>query len=539
MPGLPDPGHSYAIAKNEARIGWRKFRGKSTIQALAAGVAVLFGLVFTAGAGFLGYIVGQDVVDDPSSVLEVASVAPASIAVFTLFLTAYLTVIQFGDIDARDGYLTTLPARDVVGGLLVAGYLRIGGMFSAPLLVACAGFAAGAGEPLVFPLAAVGLFVLTLVSYLVGFPLGAGVAYLLGQSTTVERFKPLLGLAAFVAYFGLILTNTLDEAVEPLVSVFQLSPVAWFADLALLPAIPEASALQAVAVLAGSPVVGVLGVLASVRISERRWYDDGVDAEAKEAESASGGRLDAVLGRRTAWVARKSWLRARRAPIKLLFVAYPLFVLVSPVQRSVEAGYVTATLPATVALYGAWLTGALFTLNPLGDEGAVLPVTTITGVSGREFVGGLVAASSLVGLPLTLVVTTVLAVLSPLPPLAVVCTVVAAAVLPPLAATVAAGVGTEFPKYETTNVTRSREAVIPSMWAFAGYTLVFLVTAGFATGVQAPFVAEPLADALGVSTAVVRVGSLTTGVVLAGLAAGLGARRAVQTFDEYTTDGQR
>lgn len=538
MPGLPDPSHSYAIARNEVRVGWRKFRGKTTIQALAAGVAVLFGLAFTAAATYGGYVAGQGVADDPSGVLDTASLAPASIAVFVLFMTAYLSAIQLGDIDARDGYLTTLPARDVVGGLLVAGYLRIGGMFSVPLLVACAGFAAGSGTPLVFPLAALGVLVLTVVSFLIGFPLGTGLAYLLGQSTTVERFKPLLGVAAFVGYFGLIMTNTLGEAFEPVVEAFRVSPVAWFADLALLPVVPSANTLQAGAVLAGAAVVGVFGVLASVRASERRWYDDGVAADAEEGESASSGPLDSLLGRRTAWVARKSWLRARRAPVKLLFVAYPLFVLVTPIQQSVDAGHVTTTLPATVALYGAWLTGGLFTLNPLGDEGAVLPVTTITGVSGREFVGGLVTASTAVGLPLTLVVTTLLAVFSPLPPLAVGCTVVAAAVLPPLAATVAAGVGTEFPKYEATNVTRSREAVIPSMWAFAGYTLVFLLTAGFATGVQTPFVANPLADALGVSTAAVRVGGLSVGVVLAGVAAALGARRAIRSFDEYTTDAR-
>jgi ABC-2 type transport system permease protein len=535
MPGLPDPGHSYAIAKNEARIGWRNFRGKTTIQTLAGGVAVLFGLAFTVAAGYGGYLAGRGVADDPSGVLDTASLAPASIAVFTLFMTAYLTAIQLGDVDARDGYLTTLPARDVVGGLLVAGYLRIGGMFSAPLLVACGGFAVGSGEPLVFPLAAVGVVSLTVVSYLVGFPLGAGLTYLLGQSSTVARFKPLLGLAAFVAYFGLILTNTLDEAIEPLVAAFRVSPVAWFADLALLPAVPGASPIQASVVLVGSAVVGVLGVLASVRVSERRWYDDGVDTHAEEGESASGGPLDSLLGRRTAWVARKSWLRARRAPVKLLFVAYPLFVLVTPIQQSVEAGHVTTTLPATIALYGAWFTGALFTLNPLGDEGAVLPVTAITGVSGREFVGGLVTASTAVGLPLTLVVTTLLAVLSPLPPLAVVCTVVAAAVLPPLAATLAGGVGTEFPKYEATNVTRSREAVVPSLWAFTGYTLVFLLTAGVATGVQAPLVADSLADALGTSTAAIRVGGLATGVLLAGVAAAIAARRAVRAFDEFTT----
>ncbi|MFB6269100.1 MAG: hypothetical protein ABEH83_04095, partial [Halobacterium sp.] len=471
MPGFPDSGHAVRIAVNELRVGWRKVRGKSTVQLVAALVAALFALAFTAAAAWGAHLAGGALADDPSEAADVIGLVPAAIATFTVLMTAYLTAIQIGDIDARDGYLTTVPARDVVGGLLVSGYVRVVGYFAAPLVVAAGAFAVGAGAPLAFPLLLVGVFSLTVTAFLVGYPVGVGAAYVASRSALFEQYKTLIGAAAFLGYFGLIVTGTLDDAFGPIVEFAEASPVAWYADLGLLTVVPSASAPKAGAVLVGSVALSVAGVLASVRLSERRWYSERVDAGERETDSVTGGRLDAVLGRRTAWVARKSWLRARRAPIKLIYVAYPAFLLVSPIQASVEAGRITSTLPPSIALYGAWMTGAAFTLNPLGDEGAVLPVTVTTGVSGREFVAGLVAASVGVGLPVTAAVTAVLAVLSPMPPLAVACVVAAAVVLPVLAAGVAVGVGTEFPKHDATSISRNREVVVPSMWAFAIYTL--------------------------------------------------------------------
>jgi len=537
MPGFPDARHAVRIAVNELRVGWRKVRGKSTVQLLAAAAAILFGLVFTAAAAWGAHIAGATLAENPDDAATLAGLVPAAIATFTLFMAAYLTAIQLGDIDARDGYLTTIPARDVVGGLLLAGYVRVVGYFAAPLVVAAAAFAVGAGAPLAFPLATLAVFALTATAFLVGFPVGVGAAYLASRSALVDRYKPLLGAAAFLAYFGLIVTGALGDVFGPVVETAEASPVAWYADLALLTVLPSASAAKAAAALAGSVAVGTAGILASVRASERRWYSESVDAGDRETSSVSGGRLDRLVGRRTAWVARKSWLRARRAPIKLVYVAYPAFLLITPIQASVEAGRVTASLPPSIALYGAWMTGAAFTLNPLGDEGAVLPVTATTGVSGREFVRGLVTAGVAVGVPVTVAATAVLAVLSPMPPVAVASVVAAAALLPILAAGVAVGVGTQFPKYDATSVSRNREVVVPSMWAFAIYTLAFMLTGGIATGFQTPGIAEFVADALGAATVVVHVGSLVVGLLLTGAAAVLAVRVAVREFDSYTTDG--
>lgn len=533
MPALPDVGHAVSIAVNELRVGWRKLHGKNTVQVTSVGFVVLLGAVFTAAAAYGAYLSGQGLAENPDEAGLLVDLVPAALATITLFMAAYMTLVQLGDIDARDGYLTTVPARDVVGGLLLAGYVRAAGLFVVPLLAASVAFAAGAGSPLSAVLAALAVLSLTATAFLVGFPLGVGVAYLGSRSALVDRFKTLIGATAFLAYFGLIVSGTFDEAIAPIIGIAAVSPVSWYADLAMLAVVPSASAAKAAAVLVGSVVLGVGGVLASVPLSERRWYSDPVTAGERETDSVSGGRLDSLLGRPAAWVARKSWLRARRAPIKLVFVAYPAFLLVTPVQASVEAGRVTASLPPTVALYGAWMTGAAFTLNPLGDEGAVLPVTATSGVSGREFVGGLVAAGAVFGAPLTAVVAGVLAVLSPLPPVALACTIAGAIVLPVVAAALASGIGTTFPKHDSTSVTRNREVVVPSMWAFGVYTLVFLVTAGIATGLQTP-VAGVAADALGVTEAAVHVGAFAVGVLLAGVLAAVSARVAVRAFDGYT-----
>ncbi|WP_336036368.1 hypothetical protein [Halobacterium yunchengense] len=539
MPRLPDANHATNIARNELRVGWRKVRSKSRVQLAAVAAAALFAVAFSAAAAFGAYLAGRTLAGDPGDLADLVGLVPAGVATFTLFMAAYLTAVQLGDIDARDGYLTTVPARDVVGGLLLAGYVRVVGYFAVPLLVAAAALAYGAGAPLAFPLAALAAFLATATAFLVGYPVGVTVADLASRSAFVARYKALLGTAAFLAYFGLIVTGTLGDVFGPVVEAAEASPIAWYADLALLPVLDSARPLAAAGAVVGSVAVGVLGVLASVRASERRWYGESAHTGAGETASVAGGRLDRVVGRRTAWVARKSWLRARRAPVKLVYVVYPAFLLVTPVQASVEAGRVTSLLPASVALYGAWMTGAAFTLNPLGDEGVVLPVTATTGVSGREFVGGLVAAGALAGAPLTFAATLALAALSPMGPVAVACTAVAAAVLPVLAAGVAAGVGTAFPKYDATSVSRNREVVVPSLWAFAVYTLAFLLAAGVATGAQPPGAAELLADAAGVSAAAVRVGALAAGVALTGLAAALSVRAAVRAFDDYTVDGGR
>lgn len=535
---LPTPARAWRIAAVEVRRSFRGLGNRNPIQLLALGVAVLFGLAVTAAAAVGAYLAGDRLAaGDVAEPFAAATVAAAAVWVMVGLLTTYITVVQTGDVDNREGLLTTVPHRDLAGGLLVAGLLRAPGPFLPSGLIVAVAFGAGAGSPATLGLLLIAMAGVVLSAYAVGFAAGLGVKYLLGRSETVARHRVALGVLAFAAYMGLLLTNRLGALLVPLVNALRGSPVAWYADLALLAADPAASPLRAAGAVLGSGVVVLFGVVATVRIAGRLWYADPVTAGEGRTESlVAAGHLASLVGRPTAWVTRKSWLRARRGPIKLVYVAYPLILLVQPVQASIEAGRAVGTLPATLALYGAWATGAAFTLNPLGDEGVVLPVTLTTPIRGRQFVGGLVLAGVLPGLPATVTVTAVAGALSTLPPAAVLGSVVAAAVLPVGAAAVAAAVGTAFPKFDAARVTRNREVVVPSIWGFGAYSAGLFLLGSPATAAQVPPVARFVADAAGVAPVLVRVGGIALSTALIGVAAVLGYRYAVGEFEAYTMD---
>ena len=138
-------------------------------------------------------------------------------------------------------------------------------------------------------------------------------------------------------------------------------------------------------------------------------------------------------------------------------------------------------LPVVVALGLAWLSGAAFALNPLGDEGPVLPATLLTGVGGRRFVRGLCLPGAVVGLPLATLGTAAGAVAAGYAPLEAVGLVLLAVVLTAGAVGVAPGVGTRFPRFEAVTVGRTREVVPPALSA----VVVYSIAVGLAGGVAA------------------------------------------------------
>ncbi|MFB6146799.1 MAG: hypothetical protein ABEJ08_03850 [Halobacteriaceae archaeon] len=534
--GLPTPRHAYRIAAVEVRRGWRNVLGRNPVQVAVLGVAGIFWLVMTAFAAVGGYIGGSRLaagaVDAP---LSRASLVPAGAAVTLTLLTAYVTVVQVGDLDHLDGLLTTVPHRDVVGGLLVTSYVRFVGLFLPPLIAAAVGVSAATGSPSALGLLLVTVLAVTVTGHAVGSALGQAAKYLLGRSAFVARHKVALGTVAFTTYLALLMTNTLGSALLPAADALRGSPVSWYADLALLTLVDAARPTRAAGAVVLSAAVALVAVRATVTFAGWRWYGDGADHEATEVESrtAAPAWLIRRVGRPTAWVVRKNWLRARRSPIKLVYVAYPLFLLVSPVREAIESGAVTVTLPVLMAVYGAWATGAAFTLNPLGDEGAALPVTLTSTLDGAAFVAGHVLSGVLLGGPPTVLLAAVLAAVSPLSPLAAATVVVTAGILAPGAAAIAALAGMTFPKYETTTIARSRAVVVPSTWAFITYSLGLLLLAAPATVATHPVAAGPLAAVTGLPLAALRAVGLGLTVVLVAVAGRVAFRRAAALYDDY------
>jgi hypothetical protein len=398
-------------------------------------------------------------------------------------------------------------------------------------------FAVGAGSVVGAVLLPVTTLTATVVGTVAGFAGGLAVLSVVARSRFLQRYKTWIGVLGLLVYFGVLFGGSADSAFEPVLRALGSSPVGWYADLALLGTAPSADSLRAGGAVLGSLVVIFGGLGASVRLAGHLWFE----SSARPAETtASTSEMDRSLlarlpvSRPTRRIARKGWLRARRAPITLVYAVYPVFVLYAPVAGAVSTGSVPNYLPTALALYVAWAAGAAFTLNPLGDEGGVLPVTLTTPVSGRQFVAGHALTGIAVGVPLALLAVVVGAAFAGLSPLAVGAVALLAVVLPVAGTGIAVGVGTLFPKFETSRISRSREAVVPSLLAFGGFSLALTLLALPALLGSFAVVADALAGLAGTTTPLVTLGGAVTTAVLVSVAGGVGVWYAIREFESYT-----
>ncbi|MFC5367117.1 hypothetical protein [Salinirubrum litoreum] len=532
---LPSPRRTRLVARTELRRRVRALRDDPR-QLVALGIGGLFlglfALVVVGGAFFAGQAAARGAI--PSG-------AARTVAAFAVGIPALTALFRGGQKlhrpDGADSLLTAAPTRDVVAGLLVAEFASGSGLFAVPFVLAGLLFALGAGSVVGAVLVPATLLTATVVGTVAGFAAALAVLLVVSRSEFLQRFKTWIAVLAMLAYFGVLFGGSADSALGPVFVVLGASPIGWFADLALVGTTPGADSLRAAGAAIGSAVVLVGSLGASIRLAGRLWFESPARPEEATASASAMNRSPLArlpVSRPTRRIAHKSWLRARRAPITLIYAVYPIFVLYAPVAEAVSTGSVPAYLPTTLALYVAWGVGAAFTLNPLGDEGSVLPVTLTTPVSGRQFVAGHALTGVAVGVPLALLAVVVGAVFAGLSPATAVAVVCLAVVLPVAATGLAVGVGTLFPKFETSSIGRGREAVVPSLLAFGGYSLA-LVVLGL-PGLLGSFagVAGTLAGLLGTTSALVTVAGAVTTAVLLSVAGGVGAWYAIREFESYT-----
>ena len=531
----PSVRHVSLIVRTEARRRIRALSGsplRAVLLLLGGGLLVVFQLGLAVAVYFLADRIAA------GSTLPLARVVAAGAWTLFVVVTAVSIVSNRSSYDAMDGLLTTVPAADVATAMV---FTEAGGAvlpFAPSVVLAPAAFGLATGSFRAALAGFVGLACLFATATLTGFVAGFAVKNLAVRSAFVARFRGVLAALVFLAYLAVITTQTGGQVAGPVARAVAATPVAWFADLALLPVAPV-SVLAGVGALALSVCVAVGALAVVFPLTEALWYADRARPAARSTGSAATttvtpGAFARLDGGPAGWIAHKSVLRARRAPVKLLFLAYPLFALVSPIGQAVQSGVVPALLAAYVAVYAAWAAGAGFALNPLGDEGAALPVSATSGVRGRTFARGHLLATAVVGAPIALVVTAVVGSFSPLAPVAVAALVVASAGLCVGAGGVAAGVGSVLPRFEAVRVTRSRRATVPSLLAFVVYSVVLLVTASPAMAVAVPLVRDWLAGALGAGDTTLLVAGTAVSLLLVGIAGYLGYRLAANRFDDYT-----
>ncbi|MFC3478571.1 hypothetical protein [Halobacterium litoreum] len=540
---LPDPRVAVELARVDVKRGVRWALGQDfwllygALSALGFAVIALF-------AFDIGHDAGAALASGGSAWFLDGGAATAWSVVW-LFSTAMLAFDAFstnGDLDNDGHYLTLRPASDLAGGKLVSAAAKFGPMVAVPVVPCYAGLALAAGTVAPFAGAATALVVTILSATAVGYPVGLAAKTLVRRSSLLTRLKPLLGGALVVAYFGVMATGEFTDVVAALRPALRAPPLGWLGALSLSTTAGAGASLSgavgAVAVGVGATAVGAGLTVPAARFAwttDRAQPTDDADDPVRPPDHA----VDRVLGalarsQATRGVASTALLRLYRAPLQLVFVAFPLIAVFPLAEFVLESGTVPWYVPWVVVWYGAWAAGATLPLNPLGDQGAGLPTLLASRATGRQVVHGYVLAATLVAAPVTTVAAAALGAAAGYTALELAGVVAGALGATVVACVLAAGVGSLFPRFEAVGFSGSREAVPPSKVAYGAFSASLTLTVasfavvanGLARDLAAVLVSRALPFGWSVAPAIVR--PVAWGVLLVVAAATPAAYRLAQ-----------
>lgn len=532
---MTDWHHVNAIGRMELRRRWRSLQ-ENAAQLIAIVFAGLFGLMFIGTLFFGAFMFGVSLrTGDLNAPVELVRQGLVYIWIFVLAFGGYRAYSTALRPDRLDGMLTTVSHRELLGGLLFAEALLWG--IPGAILVGLSAllFAAGSGSILAAPVAFVTIGLVVSTALTGGFGIALAVRNTGIRSKLLTRLRTVFAVVLGLGYFWLLVTQAFDTVLAPVYWVLSPTPIGWFGDLLLLGTVNDASFARAAGAVAGSGLFFIVSAHILTRLAALLWYADGVSIEYHRTDSVSStdSHLESVLSRPIAGIVSRDWKRARRAPITLSFAIYPLFVLISPIMTAVQTGSISSSFPTLVVLSGAWITGALFSLNVLGNEGAVLPATLLADDSGRRLVIGHAVAGALISAPLTVVATIGLGIASPHPRLSVLTLAVSALVLTLAAGAIASGVGVIFPRFDEVSVSRSTKAIVPSTVAFVVYSIVLLLVALPTLVGHSVLISHAIESWLGIPQLMMRLfGTLLSGglSVVVGVVSIVYAIRSVDAF---------
>ena len=507
------------IARTELRRRWRTTKDNTT-QLLAMAFAALMLLPFSVGGVFGAYLAGGFVAgNETAPLIEWSRMA---------FVYGWISVVGFGGYrayavalrpDTLDGLLTTVSHRDVIGGLVLTELALWSAVFLTVGSAAAVAFAVGAGSLLTIPALLLALCLVLATGIPAGFILALGVRNAGVRSRLLSRLRTLFLLLLGVGYLALIFTNAFASVLEPLYRVLAPTPVDWFGDLAAMGLGIGASPLRAVGAVGFTVVFAVAAIASLFRLAEWLWYADGVHVTHEIERSDDGspwfGGLSRVLSQPVFGVVAVDWKRARRSPLSLSFALYPLIVLAGPTVTAVQTGEIGTGLPLWVLISGTWIAGSLFALNVVGQEGAALPVTLLSEAPERSLVVGHVVSGALLIAPITVAATVFSGVLSPHSVPVVASLGASALVLSAASGAIATGIGVGFPRFDAVSVSRSTKAIVPSVFAFAIYSVVVLVVALPTVIAHSGIAGHALASVVGVDRFVIGLVGTVVSTVLA------------------------
>jgi len=290
-----------------------------------------------------------------------------------------------------DGLLLATTPRTIALAAICNHLLFVGRLAGPVGFAAIVAFVAGGVAPfvLISSSLALGLILMTAVAF--AYPAVLAAKLGLRRVGPLYRNRRLVGTGLVLVLFASLLR--LRTAFDLLAD----TPAGWYADVALLPATPAASGSRAGAVAAVALPLVFLSAAAAERLGGALWRCD----PPSDRRSASSARRDLfshglVPARPVLAVVCTTWRRAHRNPGVLVFAGL-LAVVTSAVTLGV-AEEAPVAVPVILATYVAATVGAGPSLNPLGNEGRVLPALLTTPNGPRTLVAGYVTAGSLPGL---------------------------------------------------------------------------------------------------------------------------------------------
>jgi membrane protease YdiL (CAAX protease family) len=486
-----DVRHGVGIARVEFRRSFRKSFGTPRRKLAALGFVALFAptLFFW---GRIAHGAGQEAAERGELPIDLLGFQ-LSLLVVVFVVMGALRVVQQGRPEGESLLLTATSPRAVRVGLTIHATSQLVGFVLFPTVLFAGAFALGAGQLSILLSAVLSVGLLFAAVSVLGTVVGQLVALGLLRSRTLRGASRGFGVLLLLALMALGYASVAPVVGEgalltPLTTVtlpatLYLSFV--FAGTSLGPGVGVGSLVVMATVLASIPLL--FGV--SIRLARRLWFADATPTgllqrdESRSTATLPAGVSDSRAfpprtGPRPLTVALGLWTRWLRIPVRFAPLFPVVIVLVTAVFGAASApDQLPLVVGGALVFVGAYVSGGIFGLNPLGEAGEMRTVEFLSPTSSRTLVLGHVVAGLLAGTPVAVLGAVILAAAMGLPaPVALVFGALAV-VLAVASSGVAVGIGSVLPSRDAHRTYRGYEVATPSQWALVAYMITAMLLA--------------------------------------------------------------
>jgi len=390
----------------------------------------------------------------------------AGLSVGIVVMQVFRTIQQFGSFAGMEQLVPFATLQGAVTGFVLADTVTFMVFLMLPLSVFAVPFAATTGLVMVPVVLVAGLSLPVFAATVIGTLVGMMARRIIAVYHGGHRF--LLRVLALIAII-VIVDRSIGAWIDPSSLAVGGGIGSQVMATMLAPVTGTAASITGTVTLVVPVLIAVPLFRPLARLTEHVWLFDPVSTE----DHRTGGAGFSGDGVRL--YARVLWIRSLRSPERLSHLLIAVFMLFP------LAGVVFGApgLAGVVVLFlGAWITGASFGLNPLGDDVDQIPLLRHLDLGPEEMlwgrlVAGLVLGSSIIG------AGTVLGILGGLPAVLMLLAAVASIVVAVAMTGIGLGLGTASPRFDAVQryggLRARTPTTLPVIGQMFGTQLVFIL----------------------------------------------------------------